>query len=382
MSGTPGPTGPRGPPGPPGPISTIIADSRQVYRRCINSVVIISIIDNANNVYVGSGFFVAIPSTKYNPFQYGYIATAAHVILDPNTNEVANNIWIHTASPTVSSIKINGSNAVVMGVDKNADIALLRISGTTYRSLHLSIRDSRSGISIGQTISIIGFPRGDDAQSITRGIIRDNKYQSNYALETVFTDASIFGGNSGGPMVIDDGTVVGILSWGISDTDSLNGGIASYVFRPILTYFCNNYVSSTVSYPKGYLGINYSYVSFMAPMVYSNLKMEGVVVTGFDNIITPKFNLNDIIIKVNNVHIGNLNNQFPLSTEIHLRSPGTSVVVSYRPYNAGTNTYGVETTKTVVLEPINPAKDIFLYNNVRQPMKVAANQIGFGDLSS
>jgi S1-C subfamily serine protease len=182
------------------------------------------------------------------------------------------------------------------------------------------------------------------------------------------TDASIFGGNSGGPLITDDRAVVGILSWGITDTDSLNGGVASYLFKPIIKYFCDNYSSSILSYPKGYLGITYSYVSFLLPMTYPTLKIEGIIVTALDNTISNKFNINDIITEVEGNRIGMFNNQHPFATEIHLRQPGTSIQVKYRPFIGGS--FGPEVSKTVTLETFNPVKD-FLFNNIhRQPLSM------------
>lgn len=369
-----GPTGIQGIQGPPGPIGltgppgVTFNYAKHVYDDCINSIVIISIKDGTN-AYVGTGFFIQInDSTNYNPSSYGYILTAAHVIVNPSNNQVSSDIWIHLTYPTIQTIKINGSTNVVMGVDKLADIALLRISGSNYQSLHLATKDSRSELHIGQNINIIGYPLGNDAQSITTGVVRDNKYQIEDTMETVMTDASIFGGNSGGPLLTDDRGVVGILSWGISDTDSLNGGVASYLFKPIIKYFCDTYSSSIVSYPKGYLGITYSYVSFLMPMTYPTLKIEGIIVTALDNTITNKFNLNDIITEVEGNRIGMFNNQYPFATEIHLRQPGTTIQVKYRPFSGGS--FGSELTKTVTLETFNPAKD-FLFNNIhRQPLSM------------
>ena len=374
-TGTQGPRGLRGEQGAVGPVGATgfaVADSANVYSTCQPSVVIISINDNGN-VYVGSGAFIQITnSSNYDPTTYGYILTAGHVITAPSTNSVAANIWVHFMSPTLQSVKVNGSSLVVMGLDKFSDIALLRITSSAYETLHLPVKDSRSDISIGQYVNILGYPLGQDAQSVTRGVIRDTKYQDSYVPETVLTDASIYGGNSGGPIITDDNYVIGVLSWGVSNTEELNGGVASYVFKPIIKYFCDTYSGSVLNYPKGYLGITYDFVNFQYPMVYPELKIEGVRVTGLDNSIPAKFNLYDIITEIEGVRIGMMNNQYPLFSEIHLRPPGTSIQVKYRALSG--STYGSELTKTISLSAFPSNKDIFLTNVRRQKMSMNMNK--------
>ncbi len=341
-----------------------VTNSVNVYSSCINSVVAISIRSVTNAIYGGSGFFITFPNGtfNYNPSSYGYILTAAHVIIDPSNNQVCSNIWIHTTHPQNITYKVNGTSVRVMGVDRIADIALLRIDGSGF--IGLGISNSRTNLSIGESINIIGYPLLDDIQSITRGIVRDNKFSDAYVPESVLTDATIFGGNSGGPIIKDNNTVVGILSWGTSGTEGMNGGIASHLFQPIINYFIASYSSYTLYYPKGYLGVYTVPVSFTLPMSYPQLKIEGFRVIGFDNTITPKFNLYDIITEINGIRLGILNSQYPLFTEVHLKTPGSSITVKYIPFNSLTYNYEAETTKQVILENFNNIED-YLFNNAR-----------------
>jgi S1-C subfamily serine protease len=254
----------------------------------------------------------------------------------------------------------------VLGVDKIADIALLRIPGSQFQ--HLESKDSRSNLKHGDAINVIGYPLGYDIQSITRGIVRDNKFQDANVPESVFTDASIFGGNSGGPVIADDGKAVGILSYGLVNTENMKGAVASHIYQPIAEYFADNFTSAPVSYPKGYLGINYRSIDPFDPMFYGgNLKTEGYRIQNFDPTISRTFNFGDIITEVESTRVGMLNNQFPLFTEIHMRPPGTTVNMKYRPYISSSVSYGAETATTVTLSPFNPANDVFLSSIVRHP---------------
>ena len=336
-------------------------NSSILYENSIDKIVCISIRSNNGSYFVGSGFMITGP----NPSTYGYILTAAHVIGDPNLsgNPVCSDIWINTTYPTNTIYKINGTTNLVMGYDKIADVALIRIQNSGF-DRRFDIKDSRTDLKIGDVINTIGFPGGVDNQSISRGIVRDNKSQpEGYTMESVLTDISIFGGNSGGPLITDDGKVVGIVSYGYIDQEEINGGVSSYLFKPIVNYFINNFTGSVVSYPKGYLGISYTSVNIVRATIFNMTGVEGYYVTGLDGTISPsKFNVNDVITEIEGVRLGILNNQFPLFTEVHLRPPGTVINVKYRPSG------GTELTKSVTLSSFNNNNDYLFSNFHRSPI--------------
>ncbi len=367
-TGTQGYTGPTGIQGPTGQQGAGANAAATVYANSINSVVVITILTASSQIYGGSGNFVTIPeSTNYNPASYGYVLTAAHVVVDPGTNAICNDIWIHITYPSNISYKVNGTSVRVMGVDKIADVALLRIDGASFSPL--SYKDSRTQLSVGDPINIIGYPLLNDIQSITRGVVRDYKFSDSSTPESIFTDASIFGGNSGGPVIADDGYQVGILSWGLSGIENMNGAVASYLFKPIIKYFCDNYAGSPVSFPKGYLGINNSYVSPTLPMSYSNIKIEGVRITGFDPTVPKYFNFYDIITQVGSERIGQLNSQFPFFTAVHLTRPTSTLQVNYIRFVSSTNSYNSTESSTIVTVSVfNPAADVLFSSYHSKPL--------------
>jgi S1-C subfamily serine protease len=346
-------------------IKTIVktyTDSSTLYENSIDKIVSISIRSNNGSYYVGSGFMITGP----NPSTYGYILTAAHVIGDPNLsgNPVCSDIWINTTYPSNIIYKINGITNVVMGYDKIADVALIRLQSAGFNKV-FNIKDSRTELKIGDVINTIGYPGGTDNQSISRGIVRDNKSQlEGYVMESVITDISIYGGNSGGPLITDDGKVVGIVSYGYTNEEEINGGVSSYLFKPIVNYFINNFTGSVVNYPKGYLGISYTSVNIVRATIFGMTGVEGYYVTGLDGSISPaNFNVNDVITEIEGVRLGIMNNQYPLFTEVHLRPPGTVVNVKYRPNG------GNELSKNVTLSSFNNTYDYLFSNYHRQPVK-------------
>ena len=98
-----GPTGAQGNIGSTGPTGAFEdIGSVNVYNNYNDSVVSILIQSSSGPYYGGSGFFI------FNTGNYGYIATASHVIVDPATNLPCNNIWVQYKYPTNSVVKVNG----------------------------------------------------------------------------------------------------------------------------------------------------------------------------------------------------------------------------------------------------------------------------------
>jgi S1-C subfamily serine protease len=344
-----------------------LASSATIYSNTCNAVV--TILSSAGTSYaIGQGFWIQGPDSNF-----GYIATAAHVITDStlNNNPISTNIWVHTTYPTNNIYKINGTTNVVMGRDRLSDVALLRITGTGFPAL--TYANSRTDIKPGDNVTIIGYPLGFDPQSVARGVIRDNKgvpdtYFSGVGggfMESVLTDCSIYGGNSGGPMINDDGKWIGILSWGVGSDGAMNGGVASYLANQIFTYYFNNYSNTVVNFPKGYLGISATPMDILLSVSKQLNNVQGYLVSALDSTIKPaKFAVGDIITSINGTEIGILNNQMPLFSIIQLATPGTSLTIQYRP----ANNLATILTKTVVVSPFPASKDT-IFNGYRSQQK-------------
>lgn len=351
---------------------TIQSNSASIYANSCNSVV--TILSTVGNSYaIGQGFWIQGPNSNY-----GYLASAAHVITDntKSNNPISSNIWIHTTYPTNNIYKINGTTNIVMGRDRLADIALLRISGTSFPAL--TYANSRTDIKPGDNVTVIGYPLGFDPQSVTRGIIRDNKCSpdtyfsgiSGSFMESVVTDCSIYGGNSGGPMINDDGKWIGILSWGVSSDSAINGGVASYLANQIFTYYINNYTNTVVNFPKGYLGISSTPMDVLLSVSKGLSNVQGYLVSALDSNISPaKFSIGDIILTINGQDIGILNNQFPLFSIIQLATPNSTLTIQYRP----ANNLSTILTKTVTVAAFPASKDIIFggYRNQTKNKRIS-----------
>jgi S1-C subfamily serine protease/rhodanese-related sulfurtransferase len=104
--------------------------------------------------------------------------------------------------------------------DSGRDLALLRVPEGTYPALSISTRDAK----VGDAVHILGFPgvvlshellnqSASIEATVTNGAVSGIDKQDAIGQDLVQTDASAAHGNSGGPAVGDDSTVLGVLTF-------------------------------------------------------------------------------------------------------------------------------------------------------------------------
>ncbi len=134
----------------------------------------------------------------------GLILTNNHVV----HNALKIEVKLHTASSNTGRRPESTVPAKLIGVDREADLAVIKIDRTGLPKLMLG--DS-SKLRQGQLVMAFGNPLGLEG-SVTMGIVsstaRQLKLDDPYTY--VQTDAPINPGNSGGPLVDSEGFVVGI----------------------------------------------------------------------------------------------------------------------------------------------------------------------------
>jgi serine protease Do len=139
----------------------------------------------------------------------GYIVTNAHVV------ERADRIRVVLPTPAGDSAfdttpegKAQILAAKVVGVDRQTDLAVLKVEASDLPTLPLGVnRPTRPG----ELVFAIGSPGGLQ-NSITMGVVSSVWRQPDLESPMVYiqTDAPINPGNSGGPLVDLDGYVVGL----------------------------------------------------------------------------------------------------------------------------------------------------------------------------
>ncbi len=189
-------------------------DASAIYSREAPGVVtVVSVfgngkIDAHSDAGLGSGFVLSSD---------GQIATNAHV--------VTNGSGTHLTRAKQVFVQFGDGNRVparILGTDPDADVALIAVdpTGLTLRPLPLG---TSQGIVVGAPVAAIGSPFGEP-QSLSVGVIS----ATNRSIESLNlgstgdgggafaisgalqTDAAINHGNSGGPLVDADGSVIGI----------------------------------------------------------------------------------------------------------------------------------------------------------------------------
>jgi S1-C subfamily serine protease len=155
----------------------------------------------AGGAGLGSGFVVSAE---------GEVATNAHVVTSGEGRAIKRARRVY--------VKFSDGNQVpaqVRGFDPFADVALLRVDpdGLKLRPLPLG---STKDLVVGAPVAAIGSPFGEE-QSLSVGVIsatgRSIQSLTGFATSgAIQTDAAINQGNSGGPLLAADGTVLGINS--------------------------------------------------------------------------------------------------------------------------------------------------------------------------
>ena len=147
-----------------------------------------------------------------------YLLTNYHVV---SPNEEGVNVWV--GRDTEIPCTVAASSA-----DK--DIAVLKLeTPIDAEPLPLGTEDM---VSIGDGVFALGFPTNDISNTLTsypsdvsasRGIVSRKATWNGVRYYQI--DAALNAGNSGGPLLHEDGYVIGIATMKMDDTEGINGAI-------------------------------------------------------------------------------------------------------------------------------------------------------------
>jgi putative serine protease PepD len=135
------------------------------------------------------------------------------------------------AGATSITVEANGSSSMtrvakVVGEEANQDLALISVnpSGLGLKALTLA---SSTPVQVGDSVYAIGNPYGLE-ETLTRGIVsalaREIEAPDGAKITgAIQTDAALNPGNSGGPLLDEEGDVIGVNSQIASDAASVDG---------------------------------------------------------------------------------------------------------------------------------------------------------------
>ncbi|MFP4372803.1 MAG: trypsin-like peptidase domain-containing protein [Spirochaetaceae bacterium] len=216
---------------------------------------------------VGSGFFID---------RRGYLITNYHVIeseVDP-TYEGYSRLFVRLPEAPQNRVP-----ARVVGYDRIFDVALLKIEvDPPYVFSFTNVRTLRTGA----RIFAIGSPGGLES-SITSGIISATNRRFLQLGDALQVDVPVNPGNSGGPLVDEDGQVVGIVFAGLEQFEGVNFAIPSFWVQHFLP---DLYTEGEVVHPwigvavhESRKGLEVIYVAPGSPAASAGLQ-EGDILTG------------------------------------------------------------------------------------------------------
>ncbi|MCI9143009.1 MAG: trypsin-like serine protease [Lachnospiraceae bacterium] len=184
----------------------------------------------------GSGFFIG--KSGQGP---QYLITNYHVIEDYMNFGAGQNVSLEGDEGIVYYVKSylrvyfdasDYEEAYVVDYSEAADVAVLKLESPTDKRKALRI-EVPSGDMAGTNVYAIGFPQVSDNAAVdaitswgpedvtfTSGIISRLTTTSGTGVQSIQIDVNIGHGNSGGPLVNEAGNVLGINTWGVTNTSA------------------------------------------------------------------------------------------------------------------------------------------------------------------
>jgi S1-C subfamily serine protease len=195
--------------------ASVSEDFSGIIEKAIPSVVTIR-----TNVGQGTGFLIT---------NDGYLVTNAHVLAGGN--------YVQTINYKQTVIA-----AEFIGYDTDYDIALLKIDGD-YNPLELADSENTQ---IGEKVIAIGNPLGlqfSVSQGIVSGVHRPGPNNLDAYIQT---DAALNPGNSGGPLINNNGEVVGINNFKIGSGESLGFALESNFIKDAVNQISYEHLNQTL----------------------------------------------------------------------------------------------------------------------------------------
>ncbi|MFQ5510845.1 MAG: trypsin-like peptidase domain-containing protein [Candidatus Krumholzibacteriia bacterium] len=184
----------------------------------------------------------------------GYILTNAHVVEAARRVQVLvpQKITGEERGRSILQPKGRRFGAQIVGIDRETDLAVLKVQATGLPYLELSDSD---GLRQGQIVLAFGSPYGLE-NSVSMGVVSSVSRQLRPEDPMIYiqTDATINPGNSGGPLVDTEGRVVGINTFILSHAGGSEG--VGFAAPSNIVQNVYNQFRASGRVRRGHIGIN------------------------------------------------------------------------------------------------------------------------------
>ncbi len=146
----------------------------------------------------------------------GTVLTAAHVV------------WPYRTARVVFPNGAEIVNAPIVGWDPFGDLAIIDVSGAADLPSPVGTGDGES-IPLGRPVYLIGYPGESEEYpqpTITEGILSRTREWETEQWTFLQSDTTVVGGQSGGALVDEEGTVIGITNFSFLEEFGLSGSLA------------------------------------------------------------------------------------------------------------------------------------------------------------
>ncbi len=209
-------------------LSSLIDSTQEISEEEMANLTYSYLLEMYNNKYV----------SIYNLSRDIYIQNNAIFEIDEKTATLKNREK-HIKANLIKSNKISSTYESQISMTTNladtADLAVIQATNT----LNLPSIQIEKNISVGKKVFVIGYPGLADnsellsstqvlSSTVTEGSVSAIKPNSSNTFELIQIDAAVQNGNSGGPIVNEDGYAVGIATYKLrSDSGNYNFGISA-----------------------------------------------------------------------------------------------------------------------------------------------------------
>jgi serine protease Do len=181
---------------------------RDIYQKAGPGVVFIFASEGSRMGSGGTGSIIS---------EDGLVLTNAHVFVEKDSSRPMSNISIFLKPPRVTGNHktdlARGYEGEVVAYDIPLDLALLRLKVPDAALTTVGFADSEKVV-IGDQVYAIGHPEQGGLWSLTTGVVSAHwrDYGGTRGKHLFQTDASINRGNSGGPLLDEQGMMIGVNS--------------------------------------------------------------------------------------------------------------------------------------------------------------------------